>query len=534
VIENAMAELTPGLKSDLSLIFEELSLGTSTLLDTELSDFHGWCDDKAIDVAGLCGYIAELCVNQKVSFQELQTLTTKLCGSGATTKQLWEQVASMAPDLLEELTTQASLASTELNTIQNDAGGTHAGHWMAKHPILATTIAGVGTKIGITLLTRKCKGGGNRDALDGLNERVVESANNQAERVVDNATKEMSAAMEKEFSDIQMKFRNDVVSGKDFLRSDMNSEFRKRWTIDEEAHALMGAHFERWPEQAVSIQRELARPLLRKLHPREYLAEFKRWEREQDRKVKRGVANEETNVSNTIEEDRYRLKNFEKEEVLKAENELYQIEAERLHLFDRSEHSEEFFVKVLAHPDNDLRGDFNGMGQKAYFTELRHYYKLDNAQYFDENGLNGTGTARLHKDIIERNRLIDSPEVKAFREDCQEEMFKYGKYVASQKVYKHIVNDSFIGKTPEERLVINQKVLENFGGEDNMDKWLESQSLKLPFKDGKRAESWAQVNIDKKVSVIGSIVDDRVKLEYQKVRIEARATLEKLSNKAET
>ena len=67
-----------------------------------------------------------------------------------------------------------------------------------------------------------------------------------------------------------------------------------------------------------------------------------------------------------------------------------------------------------------------------------------------------------------------------------------------------------------------------------MDKWLESQSLKLPFKDGKRAESWAQVNIDKKVSVIGSIVDDRVKLEYQKVRIEARATLEKLSNKAET
>jgi hypothetical protein len=198
----------------------------------------------------------------------------------------------MAPDLLEELTTQASLASTELNTIQNDAGGTHAGHWMAKHPILATTIAGVGTKIGITLLTRKCKGGGNRDALDGLNERVVESANNQAERVVDNATKEMSAAMEKEFSDIQMKFRNDVVSGKDFLRSDMNSEFRKRWTIDEEAHALMGAHFERWPEQAVSIQRELARPLLRKLHPREYLAEFKRWEREQDRKVKRGVANE--------------------------------------------------------------------------------------------------------------------------------------------------------------------------------------------------------------------------------------------------
>jgi hypothetical protein len=220
--------------------------------------------------------------------------------------------------------------------------------------------------------------------------------------------------------------------------------------------------------------------------------------------------------------------------VLKAENELYQIEAERLHLFDRSEHSEEFFVKVLAHPDNDLRGDFNGMGQKAYFKELRHYYKLDNAQYFDENGLNGTGTARLHKDIIERNRLIDSPEVKAFREDCQEEMFKYGKYVASQKVYKHIVNDSFIGKTPEERLVINQKVLENFGGEDNMDKWLESQSLKLPFKDGKRAESWAQVNIDKKVSVIGSIVDDRVKLEYQKVRIEARATLEKLSNKAET
>ena len=123
-----MAELTPGLKSDISLIFEELSLGTSTLLDTELSDFHGWCDDKAIDVAGLCGYIAELCVNQKVSFQELQTLTTKLCGSGATTKQLWEQVASMAPDLLEELTTQASLASTELNTIQNDAGGTHAGH----------------------------------------------------------------------------------------------------------------------------------------------------------------------------------------------------------------------------------------------------------------------------------------------------------------------------------------------------------------------------------------------------------------------
>jgi hypothetical protein len=533
-MERAMATLTPGLKADLCLIFEELSLGTSGLLNTELSAFHRWCDDRAIDLDCLYGYISVLCVEQEVSYQELRSLTTKLLRSDATIKQLWEQVATIAPGLLEELCTQASLASSELGTIQKDAGGTHVGHWMAKHPVASSTIALGGTAAAVTLVIRAGNKDGHHDALDGLNERVVESANSQAERVVDNATKEMSEAMQKEFSDIQRKFNNDLASGKDVLRSDMNSEFRKKhWTIDEDATALMGAHFDRWPEQRVSMERELARPLLRKLHPREYLAEFKRWEREEGRKVKSDISDEEANVSDTIEEDRYKLKKFEKEEVLKAEEELYSIEAEKFQLFDKSEHSEEFIVKVLAHPDNRLRCDFNGMAQKAYHKELHHYYKLDNAQYFDENGLNGTGTARPHKDIIERNRLIDSPEVKAFRKDCQEEMFKYGKYVASQKFYDHIVYDSFIGKTPEERLVINQKFLENFGGEDNMNKWLESQPVKLPLKDGKRAESWAQVNIDKKVSDIGSIVDNRVRVEYQKVRIEARATLERISNKAE-
>ena len=531
-----MAELTPGLKSDLSLIFKELSLRTSVLLNTGISDLHGWCDDNAVDLDCLCGYIAKLCVKQKVSFQEIRTLTTKLCSSGATTKQLWEQVAAIAPDLLEELCTQASLASTELDTIQNDAGGTHVGHWMAKHPVASSTIALGGTAAAVTLVIRAGNKDGHHDALDGLNERVVESANNQAEKVADSATKELAVALQEEHNEITMRFRADLASGKDFLRSDMSSECRRtKWTINDEIMQSPGAHFDRWPEQRASLQREVARPLLRKLHPREYLAEFKRWEREEGRKVKSDISDEEANVSDTIEEDRYKLKKFEKEEVLKAEEELYSIEAEKFQLFDKSEHSEEFFVKFFAHPDNiDLRGDFNGIGQKAYHMELEHYYHLEIAQHFDENGLNGTGTARLHKDIVEKHRLINSSETKALREKCQEEMFK-AYNVSRQEFYDAIIDDTFgrAGMAPAEKLVINQKVVDQFGGEDNMNKWLESQHVGLPFKGGRKAESWAQVDINLKVPKIRNIVSDRVTEEYARVRLEARATLEKLSNKAE-
>jgi hypothetical protein len=587
-----MTNLTPSLKADLSLIFQELAQDSGELLDVKLSKVSEWCKDRAIDLDSLCVYIADLCASRQIDYEQLRTLADNLIHSDATSKQILQQVDDLAPELLKELVLQASIASTELDKMKNEAGGNKTVHWIANHPIesagigVGVVVVGGGISYGIScgvkyILERRAQRAENAEqhiveGVDHVNDQLREHVNHEVEHVTENQIELDRAALDEclrggEYRDLmnllEKEVRNKLARGLKEVSRD-EPYFKKlhevarsepdlkdlEWTLSKEARICQTAHFERWPDQLDAMADELAGSILRILHPRTYLREFRHWEWEEQRKATELIITKESDGSELIDRDRsemqllenhdilraeeelaedyFKLKFpvFDKDEALKAEAQLAKLTDVERQAFEKSDHFAEF-VKSMKRYESRF-WDFNGMAQVSLQTELRQYYQWANSKCFDGNLVSrGEGVIELEKDIVERYRRIDSREVRALKEKAYESMFTHSGLdlkpaIFQQEFYKEVVIYPFFRNKQDFR----SRYLSLFKTEENVDKWLAPQEslIKLynpRYKTGGKLQA--------KLDLISDVIDYRVREGYSKLRREARLTLEQYSHKAE-
>ena len=575
-----MIDLPPALKADLSLVLQDLLKDTGGLLDIKLSDVGGWCDDRAIDLDSLCSYVANLCGENQIDFEHLRAATDNIIRSGATTKQFLELVDDLEPELLKELVTQASIASTDLEKMNNEAGGNKTFHWIANHPFASAGI-GLGAVVvtgGIVHKLRQIRqaerfvDNGAQHVENGvhdLNERLVEGVNTHVDHEITNISGPVRDKLDEhlrkeEYSKVRDlltgELRNKTLSGQAISRSE--PYFRKEtWDLDLEVTQLNQAHWLKWPEQQDAGQKEYSGPLLRKLYPTKYLSEFRHWEREEKRMADKLLISKKPDVSEQIDHaqsemqhlenrellnveqrlvhdkahdliensnynldaefSRSKLLRFDMQKTLRAEDELLSIDRAVFKKFEESNHFGGLFELMK---EEDARFWDFGMVQFGINLECRSYYALYNKEYFDINKFpTGEGVIKLDEDIIRRYRHIDSKEVQDIRD------LAYRNVMISN--YKHFDTDMFcesseIIKTKEFR----DNCLKMFGTINNIDKWLDQQKGLLRRHNKK---PFAGVSGHAKLKQVSEIIEYRVQESYSILRSEAYSTLKQYSGKAE-
>jgi hypothetical protein len=578
-----MIDLPPALKADLSLILQELVKDTGGLLDIKLSEVSGWCNDKAIDLDSLCSYVANLCGEKQIDFEQLRTSTDNIIRSGATTKQFLELVDDLEPELLKELVTQASIASTELEEMNNEAGGNKTFHWIANHPFASAGI-GLGAVVvtgGIVHKLRQIRQAERfvdngaqhvENGVNDLNERLVEGVNTHVDHEITNIPKLDRNKLDKHIANndktmlkdaLSMEVRHKLPQGLEISRSEPYFQ-QGVWNLETEAGLLMGAHYAKWPEQEYQIYQEYSGPMLRILHPYKYLNEFRHWEREEKRKadklvvsdvselidhdqsdmqhlekrellkVEDKVIHEEANVlienSNyNLDEEfsRNKLPKFDIDKTLKAEAELAKIERAGFDKFENSDYFAELFN--LMKEDDARFWDFGGMVQTAVHDELTMYYKFDNSKYFDSNFLpnpNGEGVIKLDKDIIQRYRSMDSQEVRAVRDEAYRKIFIDTKQFKTTDAWYYASVDS----RWTEFFADCEKM---FGTVHNIDKWLVQQENMLERYGISLTSVFNKYTYNQKLKLVGRVLEYRVQEDFIGLRSEAYSTLKQYSGKAE-
>jgi hypothetical protein len=503
-----MTNLTPSLKADLSLIFQELAQDSGGLLDIKLSRFSEWSNDRAIDLDSLCGYIADLCASRQIDYGQLRKLADNLIRSDATTSQLLQQADDLAPELLKELVLQASSASTELDNIQNEAGGNKTINWIKNHPYYS---GGIGSVVGLVILKKVMK----RDvvqhtdnAMNELNERIVEGANHEAEGML---TDKQVAENEK----AAMASREKLKMEKEILRSEFILPNHLRITPELEADLCSQIHLEAWPEQKTQMQLEMLPTLTRKINPQTYLRAFNDAKREEFGELKSHIYNEEANLIDNAE---CKLEKYDREAEIKAENELSTIEDKEFQRFEGSKYGKEFFRKL----GDNVRGDYIGFGQKAYDAEILQYYRLAIDKVVLDNGLlPDDGLIRLDKNIVSDFRALESPEAKYIRADTFESLFQ-GNYIEKHHFFE-------AGRDSE---ISSSKVLDAFNNEQGlMDKWLKKYAILSNYD---KTRNWAETKLEVKVTRVQHVIEERVKAEYIKNRVTAYNTLKEYRVRVES
>ena len=574
--------ITPSLKADLSLIFQELAQDSGELLDIKLSNFSEWCNDRAIDLDSLCDYIADLCASRQIDYEQLRALVDNLIDSDAATSQLLQQADDLAPELLKELVLQASIASTELDKMQDKAGGNKTIHWIANHPIESAGIGVtgvVGLRYGIPYILRRLAQREENteqhvvEGVDHVNDQLREHVNHEGEHAMDTQVKLDRAALDKCLREesssklrslLSAEINNKLHKG---LEISHGEEYFKKadWMPADESYLCATAHFKAWPDEKLRLYKEVGGPLARQLHPRMYLTALKRWEREEKRKARNVVSNKESEDremigherseilhlenkkileveerSVRIETDklinsetpaffndftdpfeRYEIPRFDKDKAIKAEAEIAERDQSVIDEFEESKHFSDFL--------DDNRGnfrdfDFDGFTQITVDNEIGEYYLLANKQ---------NGVIKLEEGIWDRCKTSDIDEVKAIRQKSRQNMLKRNKLFDGD-AYKRIVDNTFTKIDVGGEAVANvDRPRKIFKDEENLNRWLASQDEQFKFRGLAPAQDWAKVNIDRKLVHVNRAVDHRLRKGFNDLQEKAHSTLNELSNKAD-
>jgi hypothetical protein len=580
-----MTNLTPSLKADLSLIFQELAQDSGGLLDIKLSNLSEWSNDRAIDLDSLCGYIADLCASRQIDYEQLRALVDNLIDSDATTSQLLQQADDLAPELLKELVLQASIASTELDKMQDEAGGNKTVHWIANHPIesagigVGVAVVGGGLRYGIPYIMRRLAQREENaeqhvvEGVDHVNDQLREHVNHEVEHVTENQIELDRAALDKclrEESSTKLRsllvaeINNKLHKG---LEISHDEEYFKKadWMPCDESYLCAAAHFKAWPDEKLRLYKEVGGPLARQLHPRMYLTALKRWEREEKRKARNVVSNKESEDREMIGHDRseilhlenqkilvveersvrietdklinsetpaffndftdpferYEIPRFDKDKAIKAEAEIAERDQSVIDEFEGSKHFSDFL--------DDNRGnfrdfDFDGFTQITIDNEIGEYYLLANKQ---------NGVIKLEEGIWDRCKTSDIDEVKAIRQKYRQNMLKRDKLFDTD-AYKRIVSNTFTKIDDDGNAVANvDRPGKIFQDNENINRWLASQDEQFKFRGLAPAQDWAKVNIDRKLVHVNRAVDHRLRKGFNDLQEKAHSTLNELSNKAD-
>jgi hypothetical protein len=564
-----MTNLTPSLKADLSLIFHELAQDSGGLLDIKLSKFSEWSNDRAIDLDSLCDYISDLCASRQIDYGQLRKLADNLIRSDATTSQLLQQADDLAPELLKELVLQASIASTELDKMQDEAGGNKTAHWIANHPIQSSVYGAAGLTLAYLTYRwlRPAQDVENAEQhigndLNDANERLLDNVNNEAENLIrENMRQGVKFLGEGNLglanNYLSMVTKSKLQQGLEVSRED-HCLGKVNWTLEEEVYICGAAHGLRFPNDKIRMYKEIGRSLPRSVYPRMYLTELEQWEQAEERKAAKALLKKELDDGGIIDHEKYEtlqlenqeilklekksvlniIPSFDKDKELKAEAEIAKRDQSVIDAFERSQHYSEFLDE---NQGNFRNFDFDGITQDVADPEIRDYYRLAaNMQDFEEKLVEkqgkalqafvarGEGVIKLEEGIFDRYEASDIGEVKAIRQNRQHIL--ESKSLFSQVNYRHIVTSTIeINGVP--RL---ERASEIFKEDDKIvNRWLTLQKDVFNWRGIYQNKDWTKISVKNKLVAVNDAVDCRLKLDYLNLRKSAFSTLNELSNKAE-